>query len=75
MSRNNSKISEVVYTPASQLAHPMRLVKTMWSDLMASRGLAWRLLIRDISAQYRQTILGYLWAFIPPIFTTLIFVY
>lgn len=42
---------------------------------MASRGLAWRLFIRDISAQYRQTILGYLWAFIPPIFTTLIFVY
>ena len=51
------------------------LYEAMWSDLMASRGLAWRLLIRDISAQYRQTILGYLWAFIPPIFTTFIFVY
>jgi lipopolysaccharide transport system permease protein len=75
MPRNNSKISEVVYTPASQLIHPLRLVKTMWIDLKASRGLAWRLFIRDISAQYRQTILGYLWAFIPPIFTTLIFVY
>ena len=75
MPRKNSKIPEVVYTPASQLIHPLRLVKTMWSDLMASRGLAWRLFIRDISAQYRQTILGYLWAFIPPIFTTLIFVY
>ena len=39
----------------------------MWRDLLASRELAWRLMVRDISAQYRQAMLGIIWAFIPPI--------
>ncbi|MBW4647116.1 MAG: ABC transporter permease [Kastovskya adunca ATA6-11-RM4] len=39
----------------------------MWLDLLASRELAWRLMVRDISAQYRQSFLGIAWAFIPPI--------
>ncbi|MBW4633501.1 MAG: ABC transporter permease [Iphinoe sp. HA4291-MV1] len=39
----------------------------MWRDLLASRELAWRLMIRDISAQYRQSFLGVAWAFLPPI--------
>jgi lipopolysaccharide transport system permease protein len=39
----------------------------MWRDLLASRELAWRLMVRDISAQYRQSVLGFTWAFLPPI--------
>ncbi|MGK7951175.1 MAG: ABC transporter permease [Xenococcaceae cyanobacterium] len=39
----------------------------MWRDLLASRELAWRLLVRDISAKYRQSFLGIFWAIIPPI--------
>jgi lipopolysaccharide transport system permease protein len=39
----------------------------MWRDLLASRELAWRLMVRDISAQYRQAFLGVAWAFIPPV--------
>lgn len=42
----------------------------MWQDLLASRELAWRLMIRDISAQYRQSFLGIFWAFVPPIVMT-----
>jgi ABC-type polysaccharide/polyol phosphate export permease len=45
------------------------------SDLLASRELAWRLLVRNISAHYRQSLLGYAWAFVPPLFTTLIWVF
>lgn len=41
----------------------------MWRDLLAARGLAWRLMVRDISAQYRQSLLGIFWAFIPPVVT------
>lgn len=41
----------------------------MGGDLLASRELAWRLLVRDIKAQYRQSILGLVWAFVPPILT------
>jgi lipopolysaccharide transport system permease protein len=58
---------EVVYTPQSELRHPVRLFAEMWRDLRASRGLAWRLLVRDISAHYRQSFLGFAWAFLPPI--------
>ncbi len=58
---------EVVYTPESMLRHPKQLFRQMWRDLLASRELAWRLMIRDISAQYRQSFLGIAWAFLPPI--------
>ena len=58
---------EVVYTSESDLRHPLQLFKQMWRDLLASRELAWRLMVRDISAQYRQSFLGIAWAFLPPI--------
>jgi len=58
---------EVVYIPESLLRHPVQLFKLMWRDLLASRELAWRLMVRDISAQYRQSFLGFAWAFLPPI--------
>jgi lipopolysaccharide transport system permease protein len=59
---------EVIHTPESLLRHPIQLFKQMWWDLLASRELAWRLMVRDISAQYRQSLLGFAWAFLPPIF-------
>lgn len=58
---------EVIHTPDSLLRRPRFLLWTMWRDLLASRELAWRLMVRDISAQYRQAFLGVAWAFIPPI--------
>ncbi len=61
------KISRVLYTPESQMRRPVLLLRLMWRDLFASRELAWRLLVRDISAQYRQSLLGIVWAFLPPI--------
>jgi lipopolysaccharide transport system permease protein len=64
-----------VYTPSSPLRDPKRLVREMFRDLAASRELAWRLFIRDVSAQYRQSILGYVWVFIPPLVASLPFVY
>ncbi|MBE9010418.1 ABC transporter permease [Pseudanabaenaceae cyanobacterium LEGE 13415] len=47
----------------------------MIQDLLASRELAWRLLVRDISAKYRQSALGFLWAVIPPIITAIGFTF
>lgn len=58
---------EVIYTPKSTLRHPLQLFRQMGRDLLASRELAWRLMVRDISAQYRQSFLGIAWAFLPPI--------
>ena len=65
MLKQNEELPRVVYTPESRLRHPMQLAREMWRDLLASRELAWRLLVRDISAQYRQSFLGIFWAFIP----------
>jgi len=53
----------------------VQLVRGMFSDLLASFELGWRLFVRDNSAQYRQSILGYIWAFIPPLVASLPFVF
>ena len=62
------------YTPESRLRHPIALLRQMWKDLRASRELSWRLIVRDISAQYRQTALGYFWAIFPPLVTSLVLI-
>ncbi|WP_212661837.1 ABC transporter permease [Acaryochloris marina] len=59
----------VIYTPESRIRHPLQMLQEMGRDLLASRELAWRLLVRDISAQYRQSLLGIFWAFMPPVVT------
>ena len=64
-----------VYTPDSPLRHPLTLWREMWRDLFAARGLAWRLFVRDLSALYRQSVLGYVWAFLPPLAATLTFTF
>ncbi|KPJ75496.1 MAG: polysialic acid transporter [Deltaproteobacteria bacterium SG8_13] len=66
---------QTIYTPESQLLHPARLLQKMYRDLKNSRELAWRLFVRNLKARYRQTFLGYLWAFLPPILTTLLWVF
>src|SRR5688572_16781711 len=68
-------LKETVYTPDSELLNFGALLRNMGRDLLASRELAWRLLVRNISAQYRQSLLGYAWAFVPPIFTSLIWIF
>jgi len=71
MTKSNQPLPEVIYTPESRLRHPIQLFREMGRDLLTSRELAWRLLVRDISAQYRQSFLGIFWAFVPPIATAL----
>ncbi|NJM71920.1 MAG: ABC transporter permease [Scytonema sp. RU_4_4] len=74
-SRSDRRSRKVVYTPKSQLEHPVQLFKAMGRDLLASRELARQLMVRDISAQYRQSFLGIFWAFVPPIITALGFTF
>jgi lipopolysaccharide transport system permease protein len=64
-----------VYTPESPLRQPRKFVRDMIADLLASRELAWRLFIRDLSAQHRNSVLGYFWVFLPPLVASLPFVY
>ncbi|WP_250434137.1 ABC transporter permease [Hanstruepera flava] len=51
------------------------LLKASLKDLLGSRFLARQLAERDIKAQYRQSYLGILWAFITPIATAAVWIF
>jgi lipopolysaccharide transport system permease protein len=68
-------LTVTVYSPESPLRHPVTFLRSMLKDLLLSRELAWRLFVRDFSAQYRQSLLGYAWVFIPPLAASLPFVF
>jgi lipopolysaccharide transport system permease protein len=68
------RVTAAVYTPDPQLRTPGRLVREMIRDLAGSRELAWRLFVRNIAAQYRQSALGYFWAVAPPLMTSVLFI-
>jgi hypothetical protein len=53
-----SALKVTVYSPESQMRHPLDLVRAMFRDAWGARGLAWRLFVRDNSALYRQSLLG-----------------
>lgn len=46
----------------------------MFRELFDSRGLIWRLFVRDFIARYRQSLLGILWALLMPLLTVGMFV-
>ena len=72
-----SDLRTVVYTPDTGLKHPLDLVRGMWNDAFChqSRSLAWRLFVRNISAQFRQSLLGYFWLFFPPLVNSAVFIF
>jgi len=61
----------IIYQASSQLRDPWSLMLNMLNDLKASRFIAFRLFQRDLKAKYRQSLLGYFWAFVPSIVVTL----
>lgn len=56
-----------VYSPAPALRNPGLLLRDMARDARLSIGLGWQLAARDLKSQYRQSLLGYLWALLPPL--------
>lgn len=64
----------VVYSSDSQLRRPAMLLRSMLRDFRASRDLAWRLFLRDLSSRYRQTLFGYLWVLLPTLVTSVGFI-
>ena len=63
-------MKEKIYTPDSEILNPIKLIKSMFIDLWLSKELGWRLAVRDISAQYRQSLLGVIWALLVPLANT-----
>lgn len=74
-SQGHAALPLVVYSPESGLKRPRQLLTDMVHDLWLGRELAWRLFVRDMRAQYRQSMLGYFWLLAPPIASTLLFVF
>lgn len=56
-------------------SHIVKLLKESITDMYKSRFLAKQLAVRDIKAQYRQSYLGILWAFITPLTTAFVWVF
>ena len=72
---SDNDLTVKIYTPDSPLKYPVRFIAEMFKDLVRGRELAWRLAVRDISAQYRQAALGLLWAFILPLVNTITWIF
>lgn len=69
------QIRQTIYSPTPRVADFRMLLRTIMTDLMSCRFLAWRLFVRNLSAQHRQTVMGYLWLLLPPIVTTALWVF
>jgi lipopolysaccharide transport system permease protein len=52
-----------------------KLLKDSLKDIYTSRFLSRQLAVRDITAQYRQSYLGILWAFIMPLTTAFVWIF
>jgi lipopolysaccharide transport system permease protein len=63
-----------VITPHNGLEAFTHAINSIVKDFPQSRALAWRMLLRDTRAMYRQSLLGYVWLFLPPLATVLVWV-
>ncbi|MDB4695173.1 ABC transporter permease [bacterium] len=75
MTHATDELPQVTYSPESALAHPGKLVGEIFTDLYRCRELIWILFLRDLKAQFRQSILGYVWLFLPPAMTTAVWLF
>ena len=67
-----SELPLKIYTPESPLRQPGKLVREIFADVWKNRELIWILFLRDLKAQFRQSLLGYLWLVIPPLANALV---
>lgn len=68
------KLETRIYQKENNLS-PGRILKESLKDIYNSRFLARQLAKRDIKAQYRQSYLGILWAFITPLLTAAVWIF
>jgi len=72
VTKQNSRIR--IYEPNYIKNTGIRAWSDMVNELIEYRELIWRLMVRDISARYRQSVLGVFWSFLTPLFIMGIFV-
>lgn len=67
-------MSKKIIDSQSQLKAPLNLVKSIIHGFWISRDLSSKLAKRDLIAQYRQSILGYVWLVLLPVVNTIIWI-
>jgi len=67
MSLESGHHQTAVYGADSLLLQPGKLLLAIWHDVLACRQLAFILAVRDLRAQYRQSLFGIFWILAPPI--------
>lgn len=69
------QLKETIYSSESGIRNPVKLFWEMFTDLKESHALGLRLTKRNIKAMYRQSMLGYVWSVLPPLLTSLVWVF
>lgn len=69
-SENEKSLSITHYTPQSALRHPRQLLRQALSGSPGRYELTWRIIRRDITAQYRASFLGLAWMIAEPLVLT-----
>jgi lipopolysaccharide transport system permease protein len=64
---------EIEYSPAGVKRNGANGWSLMVKEIADNHRLIWLLIRRDISVRYRQSILGYVWAVLPPLLTVATF--
>ncbi len=67
-------LKERIYSPTNR-AREVFSLKTMFADLGSAMFLGKQLFVRDVKGMFRQSLLGVVWAFIPPFFTAAAWVF
>jgi lipopolysaccharide transport system permease protein len=70
-----SEINNKIYKPNRDIGLGFSIWKEMFSELKQSKELIIRFSLRNISARYKQSLLGVLWIFILPLFAVGTFLY
>jgi lipopolysaccharide transport system permease protein len=59
-------MNEIVYSPRSPQRGGLAVWRGMFADLIASRELIWRLVLRDLQGRYGKSVFSYLWLVLTP---------
>ena len=62
-------------TLSSPFKNPKIFWLSLYHEIISSSPIAWRILISKLQSRYRQSILGWAWAFLPSLITMLVFIF
>ncbi len=68
-------LKETIYTSDSSIRNMGDMIFSLRSDFKIAVSLGWRLFIRNFKGQFRQSLLGFTWAVVPPLLTALVWVF